>query len=164
VDAALLLEMIERTFFAVSTDETRYNLNGVYFEPSAGNLRPAPRGSGGRAASWPASRIPASPAWSTPGCGTGQPYLALEHVEGQRVDEWCDARRLGVEARLRLFLEILDAVAHTHDRLVLHRRAPYFHNGSARNLATVVAFYDTRFALGLIARQKADLVAFLGSL
>jgi DNA polymerase III subunit beta len=39
VDAALLLEMIERTFFAVSTDETRYNLNGVYFEPSAGNLR-----------------------------------------------------------------------------------------------------------------------------
>ncbi len=39
VDPALLLEMIERTFFAVSTDETRYNLNGVYFEPSAGGLR-----------------------------------------------------------------------------------------------------------------------------
>jgi DNA polymerase-3 subunit beta len=31
--------MIERTFFAVSTDETRYNLNGVYFEPGAGGLR-----------------------------------------------------------------------------------------------------------------------------
>ena len=39
VDPAMLLDMIERTFFAVSTDETRYNLNGVYFEPSAEALR-----------------------------------------------------------------------------------------------------------------------------
>ncbi|HYD41404.1 MAG TPA: DNA polymerase III subunit beta [Anaeromyxobacter sp.] len=39
VEPALLLDMIERTFFAVSTDETRYNLNGVYFEPAAGSLR-----------------------------------------------------------------------------------------------------------------------------
>src|SRR5512138_3561715 len=39
VDPALLLDMVERTFFAVSTDETRYNLNGVYFEPSAEALR-----------------------------------------------------------------------------------------------------------------------------
>ena len=34
VDPAALLDMIERTAFAVSTDETRYNLNGVFFEPS----------------------------------------------------------------------------------------------------------------------------------
>ncbi len=39
VEAGLVLDMIERTFFAVSTDETRYNLNGVYFEPAAGSLR-----------------------------------------------------------------------------------------------------------------------------
>ncbi len=39
VDPAALLDMIERTFFAVSTDETRYNLNGVFFEPSADGLR-----------------------------------------------------------------------------------------------------------------------------
>src|SRR5512140_1512367 len=39
VDPAFLLDMIERTSFAVSTDETRYNLNGVYFEPAAGSLR-----------------------------------------------------------------------------------------------------------------------------
>jgi DNA polymerase III subunit beta len=39
VEPAALLEMIERTFFAVSTDETRYNLNGVFFEPSADALR-----------------------------------------------------------------------------------------------------------------------------
>ena len=39
VQAGTLLEMIERTFMAVSNDETRYNLNGVYFEPSAEALR-----------------------------------------------------------------------------------------------------------------------------
>ncbi len=39
VEPAQLLDMVERTFFAVSTDETRYNLNGVYFEPSAEALR-----------------------------------------------------------------------------------------------------------------------------
>lgn len=39
IDPQQLLDMIERTFFAVSTDETRYNLNGVFFEPSADVLR-----------------------------------------------------------------------------------------------------------------------------
>lgn len=27
----------------------------------------------------------------------GQPYLVLEHVDGERIDRYCDARRLGVE-------------------------------------------------------------------
>ncbi|MGC3999746.1 MAG: DNA polymerase III subunit beta [Anaeromyxobacter sp.] len=39
IQPKVLLEMIDRTFFAVSTDETRYNLNGVFFEPGAGTLR-----------------------------------------------------------------------------------------------------------------------------
>jgi hypothetical protein len=46
----------------------------------------------------------------------------------------------------------------------LAARAPYFHNGSAATLADAVDFYDRRFALRLTAREKADLVAFLGSL
>jgi DNA polymerase-3 subunit beta len=36
---AELLEQIERTAFAASTDETRYNLNGVFFEPQGPILR-----------------------------------------------------------------------------------------------------------------------------
>jgi DNA polymerase-3 subunit beta len=39
IDPAELLEMIERTAFAVSTDETRYNLNGVFFETAGGAVR-----------------------------------------------------------------------------------------------------------------------------
>ena len=46
----------------------------------------------------------------------------------------------------------------------LAARAPYFHNGSAPDLATLVNFYDARFGIGLSAADKADLVAFLGAL
>ncbi len=46
----------------------------------------------------------------------------------------------------------------------LAARAPYFHNGSARTLEEAADFYDTRFNIGLSAREKADLVAFLRAL
>jgi cytochrome c peroxidase len=46
----------------------------------------------------------------------------------------------------------------------LAARAPYFHNGSAATLDEVVDFYDTRFAIGLTRREKADLIAFLNAL
>ncbi len=42
--------------------------------------------------------------------------------------------------------------------------APYFHNGSAATLEDVIEFYNTRFAIGFSAAEKADLVAFLRSL
>jgi tetratricopeptide (TPR) repeat protein len=51
----------------------------------------------------------------------GQPYLVIEHVDGQRIDEYCDDRALSIEARLQLFLDVLDAVAHAHANLIVHR-------------------------------------------
>ena len=50
-----------------------------------------------------------------------QPYLVLEYVDGQPIDIYCRQLRLGVEARVRLFLDVLAAVAHAHARLILHR-------------------------------------------
>ena len=52
---------------------------------------------------------------------TGQPYLVLEHVEGERIDRYCDQRGLPVDARIRLFLDVLGAVAHAHANLIVHR-------------------------------------------
>ncbi len=52
---------------------------------------------------------------------TGQPYLVLEHVQGQRLDVGCDARRLSVRERLQHFITLLDAVEHAHRHLVVHR-------------------------------------------
>jgi len=46
----------------------------------------------------------------------------------------------------------------------LAARAPYFHNGSAKDLTTVVNFYNQRFAIGLTTQQVTDLVAFLNAL
>jgi serine/threonine protein kinase len=51
----------------------------------------------------------------------GQPYLILEYVDGEAIDQYCDAHKLGVEARVRLFLDVLAAVAHAHANLVVHR-------------------------------------------
>lgn len=46
----------------------------------------------------------------------------------------------------------------------LATRAPYFHNGFAKDLNEAVEFYDTRFGMGLTADEKNDLVAFLRTL
>ena len=51
----------------------------------------------------------------------GQPYLVLEYVEGEPLDRWRQSRSLDVRARVRLFLEVLAAVAHAHSKLILHR-------------------------------------------
>jgi serine/threonine-protein kinase len=52
---------------------------------------------------------------------SGQPFLALEYVEGRPIDEYASARQLTLRARLRLLLLVARAVAHAHARLVVHR-------------------------------------------
>jgi eukaryotic-like serine/threonine-protein kinase len=51
----------------------------------------------------------------------GRPYLALEYVNGQAIDEYCATRALDIRARVRLFLQVVQAVAYAHGRLVVHR-------------------------------------------
>lgn len=51
----------------------------------------------------------------------GAPYLVMEYVDGQAIGSYCDARQLGINERLRLFLAVADAVAHAHRNLVVHR-------------------------------------------
>jgi serine/threonine-protein kinase len=50
----------------------------------------------------------------------GQPYLVMPYVQGERIDRFCQAQRLGLEARLRLFGQVCEAVAYAHRRLVVH--------------------------------------------
>ena len=51
----------------------------------------------------------------------GRPWLAMELVSGVNIDTHCEQLALDLHARLRLFLQVLDAVAHAHARLVVHR-------------------------------------------
>lgn len=52
---------------------------------------------------------------------TGQRYLVLEYVEGEPIDRYCDRKQLDIEARVRLFLDVIAAVAHAHIHLIVHR-------------------------------------------
>jgi serine/threonine-protein kinase len=51
----------------------------------------------------------------------GRPFLALEYVEGQPIDVYCRERALNVKRRLQLLLQVAQAVAFAHSRLVVHR-------------------------------------------
>ncbi len=51
----------------------------------------------------------------------GAPYLVMEYVEGEPITAYADRHGLGLRARLRLFLQVCDAVAFAHRHLVVHR-------------------------------------------
>lgn len=50
----------------------------------------------------------------------GRPYLAMESIEGIPIDEYCRARELPLPARLRLFVDVANAISYAHARLVVH--------------------------------------------
>jgi len=51
----------------------------------------------------------------------GQPYLAIEYVEGETITSYCDCQRLSIKARVQLFLQVLRAVQYAHSSLIVHR-------------------------------------------
>jgi len=51
----------------------------------------------------------------------GRPFLAMEHVDGERIDRWCAAHAPTLRARIELFLKVCAAVDHAHRHLVIHR-------------------------------------------
>ena len=51
----------------------------------------------------------------------GLPYFAMEHIDGQPIDRFCDERKLSVRERLVLFQGVCGAVQHAHRNLVVHR-------------------------------------------
>ncbi len=54
-----------------------------------------------------------------------------------------------------------DSFFDTPTLINVRHTAPYFHDGSLETLADVVAWFDTRFNLGLSKQQEADLAAYL---
>ena len=51
----------------------------------------------------------------------GIPYLIMEHVDGQPIDQYCRIRNLGLNARLTLFIQVCHAVNFAHKQLIVHR-------------------------------------------
>ncbi|HEY8835777.1 MAG TPA: serine/threonine-protein kinase, partial [Chthoniobacterales bacterium] len=51
----------------------------------------------------------------------GIPYFVMEYVEGERLDCYCNARKLKLSERLQLFRKICSAISYAHQHLVIHR-------------------------------------------
>ena len=51
----------------------------------------------------------------------GRPYFAMELVEGEPITTYCDQRNLSIDARVRLFCRVCDAVQYANGRLIVHR-------------------------------------------
>ncbi len=52
---------------------------------------------------------------------SGRPYFVMELVDGERITEYCDRKRLNVRQRLELFVQVCEAIQHAHQKSVIHR-------------------------------------------
>jgi serine/threonine protein kinase/uncharacterized protein (DUF2267 family) len=51
----------------------------------------------------------------------GQPYFAMEYVDGLPITEYCDREKLGIRDRLELFIQVCQGVQHAHQKAIIHR-------------------------------------------
>ncbi len=52
---------------------------------------------------------------------SGRLYFVMELVDGERITHFCHDGKLGVEARLRLFIDVCHGVQHAHQKGIIHR-------------------------------------------
>ena len=51
----------------------------------------------------------------------GQPYFAMEYVDGVAITDYCDSKKLGIRERLLLFIRVCEGVQHAHQKALIHR-------------------------------------------
>jgi serine/threonine protein kinase len=52
---------------------------------------------------------------------SGRPYFVMELVDGEKITDYCDRKRLGLSQRLELFIQVCEAIQHAHQKGVIHR-------------------------------------------
>jgi serine/threonine protein kinase/WD40 repeat protein len=67
---------------------------------------------------------------------TGRPFFVMDYVKGVPITEYCDALRLSIPERLRLFAQVCQAVQHAHQKGIIHR--------DLKPSNILVALYDDR--------------------
>jgi eukaryotic-like serine/threonine-protein kinase len=51
----------------------------------------------------------------------GSPFVVMEYIEGEPIDRWCNQRRLPLASRIALVRQLVEAVEHAHQHLIIHR-------------------------------------------
>jgi eukaryotic-like serine/threonine-protein kinase len=51
----------------------------------------------------------------------GVPYIVMEYVAGRNLLDYCESKKLSVNAKLQLFRQVCDAVQYAHQKLIVHR-------------------------------------------
>ncbi|TVQ93000.1 MAG: serine/threonine protein kinase [Bacteroidetes bacterium] len=50
----------------------------------------------------------------------GHPYIIMEYVEGEAIDLYCKKKNLGIKDKIRLFIQVCDALQYAHSKLIVH--------------------------------------------
>jgi eukaryotic-like serine/threonine-protein kinase len=59
--------------------------------------------------------------FETGATSTGRPFFIMEYVEGEKITTFCDDAGWDIERRLKLFMQVCDAIQHAHQKGVVHR-------------------------------------------
>jgi len=51
----------------------------------------------------------------------GQPYFAMEYVDGLPITDFCDRKKLAIRDRLKLFMQVCEGAQHAHQKAIIHR-------------------------------------------
>lgn len=51
----------------------------------------------------------------------GEPYVAMELIEGFPITDWCKQHQASIEQRIQLFIEVCQGLTHAHGKGILHR-------------------------------------------
>jgi len=51
----------------------------------------------------------------------GQPYFVMEYVPGLPITEYCDSKKLSIQQRIELFIQVCEGVQHAHQKAIIHR-------------------------------------------
>ena len=52
---------------------------------------------------------------------SGRPYFVMELIRGIKITEYCDQNSLSLEERLKLFIQVCNAIQHAHQKGIIHR-------------------------------------------
>lgn len=51
----------------------------------------------------------------------GRPYFAMEYIKGMPITEYCDHNKMSIKERLKLFIQVCEAIQHAHQKGIIHR-------------------------------------------